>query len=227
MDRKVARISALAEPVRLKLYRFVCAQPEPVSRDQAAEALGIARHQAKFHLDRLAAEGLVDTDYLRVSGRSGPGAGRPAKRYRRGSGEFAVTIPAREYELAGEVMAEAIAASSRTGQPVRQAVDTAAAARGREMVAGQGPARSAERAMVKAAEALARHGYEPQRFDAVLRLTNCPFHALAQRETELVCGMNHTLLAAAAETLAPGVLEARLDPGEGRCCVTLAVSGDR
>jgi predicted ArsR family transcriptional regulator len=227
MDRKVARISALAEPVRLELYRFVCAQPEPVSRDQAAEALGIARHQAKFHLDRLAAEGLVDTDYLRVSGRSGPGAGRPAKRYRRGSGEFAVTIPAREYELAGEVMAEAIAASSRTGQPVRQAVDTAAAARGREMVAGQGPVRSAGRAMVKAAEALARHGYEPQRFDAVLRLTNCPFHALAQRETELVCGMNHTLLAAAAEALAPGVLEAKLDPGEGRCCVTLTVGADR
>jgi hypothetical protein len=86
--RNVAAIGVLAEPVRRELYLFVCSQTEPVTRDQAAKAMGIAHHQAKFHLDRLEAEGLLATDYVRLTGRSGPGAGRPSKRYRRGG-----TIP--------------------------------------------------------------------------------------------------------------------------------------
>jgi len=227
MDANVAGIGVLADPVRYQLYRFVCGQAEPVSRDQAAEALGIARHQAKFHLDRLAAEGLLATDYVRVSGRTGPGAGRPAKRYRRGTGEIAVTIPPREYELAGGIMADAIAESERSGRPIREAVDVAAAAHGRSIAAGAGPAVRAGEALAYAEHLLSRHGYEPYRTGDTLLLRNCPFHGLAQRETEVVCGMNHALLAAAADTLAPDVLEARLEPGEGRCCVTLSVRRNR
>ena len=78
-DRNVTGIGVLADPVRRQLYEFVCSQAEPVSRDQAAEAVGIARHQAKFHLDRLEAEGLLETDYVRLTGRTGPGAGRPCQ----------------------------------------------------------------------------------------------------------------------------------------------------
>jgi predicted ArsR family transcriptional regulator len=101
-----------------------------VTRDQAAEAVGVARHKAKFHLDRLEAEGLLEADYVRMTGRTGPGAGRPAKRYRRGSSEFAVTIPARDYELAGHIMADAISESEPTGTPISDALSNAAAARG-------------------------------------------------------------------------------------------------
>ena len=227
MDANVAGIAVLADPVRNQLYRFVCGQAEPVSRDQAAEALGIARHQAKFHLDRLAAEGLLATDYVRVSGRTGPGAGRPAKRYRRGTGEIAVTIPPRDYELAGGIMADAIAESARTGRPIREAVDAAAAAHGRRIAAGAGPSVRAGEALAYAEDVLSRHGYEPHRTGDTLLLRNCPFHGLAQRETEVVCGMNHALLTAAADALAPEVLEARLEPGEGRCCVTLSVRRNR
>ena len=84
-DRNVTGIGVLADSVRRRLYRFVSSQGQPVSRDQAAQAVGIARHKAKFHLDRLEAEGLLEADYVRLTGRSGPGAGRPAKRYRRGT----------------------------------------------------------------------------------------------------------------------------------------------
>src|SRR3712207_8867615 len=108
LERNASRLGVLTDPVRRRLYRYVCSQPAPVSRDQAAAAVGVARHQAKFHLDRLEAEGLLQTDYVRLTGRSGPGAGRPAKRYRRGGGELSVTIPPREYDLAGHIMAEAI-----------------------------------------------------------------------------------------------------------------------
>jgi predicted ArsR family transcriptional regulator len=74
LDRDVAGISSLADPVRRQLYRFVCSLAEPVSRDQAAEAVAVARHRAKFHLDRLEAEGLLQSDYVRRTGRIGPGA---------------------------------------------------------------------------------------------------------------------------------------------------------
>ena len=131
-DRNVTGIGVLADSVRRRLYRFVCSQDQPVSRDQAAQAVGIARHKAKFHLDRLEAEGLLEADYVRLTGRSGPGAGRPAKRYRRGTKEFAVTLPARDYEFAARIMADAIAESARTHTPILDAVHETAAVYGRQ-----------------------------------------------------------------------------------------------
>ena len=134
-DRNVTGIGVLADPVRRELYRFVSSQAQPVTRDQAPAAVGVARHKAKFHLDRLEAERLLEADYVRLTGRTGPGAGRPAKRYRRGRGEFAVALPARDYELVGHIMAEAISESARTGTPILDALKSAAAARGSAIAA--------------------------------------------------------------------------------------------
>jgi predicted ArsR family transcriptional regulator len=218
----VTGIGVLADPVRRQLYRFVCSQAEPVSRDQAAEAVGIARHQAKFHLDRLEAEGLLETDYVRLTGRTGPGAGRPAKRYRRGRKEFTVALPAREYELAARIMAEAITASSQTGTQIPDALREAAAAHGTaiaETVTDR--PMSADAAVDLALDILSEHGYEPRGSGSTFILANCPFHALARSHTELVCQVNHTLITALAQAIAPDLLDIRLDPGENRCCVTL------
>jgi predicted ArsR family transcriptional regulator len=225
MDRAVAGISALADPVRRQLYRFVCSQAGPVSRDQAAAAVGVARHQAKFHLDRLEAEGLLESDYVRLSGRSGPGAGRPAKRYRRARGELSVTIPPREYDLAGQIMAEAITDSINTATPIAEALDQAANAHGRALAAGSGRPASAAAALDRAADLLARHGFEPRRLGPTVLLTNCPFHALARSHTALVCQLNHALIAGLAGSLAFDLLDVRLEPGENRCCVTLTENG--
>ncbi|HZA18361.1 MAG TPA: helix-turn-helix domain-containing protein [Pseudonocardiaceae bacterium] len=221
-DVDVAGISSLADPVRRQLYRFVCSQAEPVSRDQAAEAVGVARHQAKFHLDRLEAEGLLQSDYVRLTGRSGPGAGRPAKRYRRGGSELSVTIPPREYDLAGHIMAEAITDNASTGTPIAEALAKAAAAHGRAIAAGSYDPASASDALNRSLRLLADHGYEPRRLGRTVVLTNCPFHSLARTHTELVCNMNKALLADFAESIAPDLFEVRLEPGEDRCCVILA-----
>ena len=91
---------------RRALYLFVAAQPEPVSRDQAAAGSGLPRHTAKFHLDKLVEDGLLDTEFRRLSGRQGPGAGRPTKLYRRSERQVAITLPQRHYELAGQILAE-------------------------------------------------------------------------------------------------------------------------
>ncbi len=218
-DRNVTRIGVLADPVRRQLYRFVCLQAQPVTRDQAAVAVGVARHTAKFHLDRLEAEGLLEADYIRLTGRT---AGRPAKRYRRGGREFAIALPARDYELAGHIMAEAISESARTGTPIVDALNSAAAAHGAAIAATSADYPSgSDAALDIAVRILTQQGYEPRRIDRAVVMANCPFHRLAVSHTDLVCRMNHSLLSAFVDSIASDLLKARLEPGENHCCVTL------
>ncbi|OBJ16469.1 helix-turn-helix transcriptional regulator [Mycobacterium colombiense] len=221
LERDAAGIGALADPVRRQLYQFVCSQPGLVSRDQAADAVGIAHHQAKFHLDRLTAEGLLESDYARVSGRSGPGAGRTSKLYRRARRDIAVSLPQREYELAGRLMATAIARSADTGEPVAEVLNRVAREYGHTMVVGSVPPKDAGAALQRTVRVLRRYGYEPRFSDSEVELANCPFHALAQEQTELACNMNHALITGVADALAPHGPDARLCPGRDRCCVVL------
>ncbi len=229
LRRDAAGIGALADPLRHQLYRFICSQPAPVSRDQAADALGIARHQAKFHLDRLEAEGLLESDYARLTGRSGPGAGRTSKLYRRADRDIAISLPHREYELAGRLMAEAIAGSAATGVPAVEVLHQIAHDYGRTIGdaavnEGRRTPVDAESALELAAAVLTEHGYQPRRIEGEMRLDNCPFHALAQQQTELVCGMNHALICGVAEALSPHSPHARLEPQPEKCCVVLTSS---
>src|SRR3954454_16062176 len=107
-DDRVERLQAVparAEPTRRRLYDHVVGQPDPVGRDEAAAALGVPRATAAFHLDRVGGDGLLDVVRQRRSGRSGPGAGRPAKLYRRAAASLVVSLPERRYDLAGELLA--------------------------------------------------------------------------------------------------------------------------
>ncbi|HSR22769.1 MAG TPA: helix-turn-helix domain-containing protein [Candidatus Eisenbacteria bacterium] len=221
----VSGVGSLAEPVRRDLYLYVVAQPEPVSRDQAAAGVGVPRHTAKFHLDRLVEEGLLDTDFRRISGRQGPGAGRPSKLYRRSAREVSVSLPERHYDLAGHLMAQAIGAAAAEGTPVLAALHRAAAEAGAalgERARAEADTDAGRDPLGTVCEALAAHGYEPHRHGDGVTLANCPFHALAQEHTQLVCGMNLALIGAVTQSLGDGALEARLDPGEGRCCVVVS-----
>ncbi len=224
-DTRVAGVAALGEPVRRALYRYVVAQPGPVSRDQAAEGVGVPRHVAKFHLDKLEDDGLLEVEFRRPAGRGGPGAGRPAKLYRRSPRELAVSLPERRYELAGRVMAQAILDAERDDLPIAEALHATAAGAGR-VLGEEARRRAGSRAgqvalQVAARTVLAEHGYEPRTDPDGLTLTNCPFHALARDYTDLVCGMNLDLVDGLLARLERANLEARLDPAPGRCCVTV------
>ncbi|HWR49068.1 MAG TPA: helix-turn-helix domain-containing protein, partial [Pseudonocardiaceae bacterium] len=78
-EAQISAIAALDEPTRRRLYDYVVRQPAPVSRDDAAAILELPRTTVAFHLDRLVDEDLLDVIYERRTGRTGPGAGRPAK----------------------------------------------------------------------------------------------------------------------------------------------------
>jgi len=99
-DREISTVAVLKEPVRRTLYRYIVERGEEVTRDQAAEAVGISRALAVFHLDRLAEEGLLDVSFRRLGSRRGPGSGRPSKLYRRSSRQVTINLPPRSYELA-------------------------------------------------------------------------------------------------------------------------------
>src|SRR5215213_10833305 len=129
--QRVAGVAALDDPIRRDLYLYVGAQSAPVSRDKASDALGIARHTAKFHLDKLAEEGLLDTSFKRLSERQGPGAGRPTKLYTRSGRQLSVTLPERRYDLAGQLLASAIDNATADGTTVGEALKAAAANWGR------------------------------------------------------------------------------------------------
>ncbi|GAB3973812.1 helix-turn-helix domain-containing protein [Plantactinospora veratri] len=221
-DTQVERIAALGEPVRRELYRYVVAQDSPVGREQAAAGAGVAHHTAKFHLDKLVADGLLDAEYARPPGRGGPGAGRPAKLYRRAARDISVSLPDRRYDLAGHVMAEAITTAARDQIPIMEALRAAAAATGRSLAgaaADEDP--GAGGPIERVSDLLSSNGYEPRIADGIITLANCPFHNLAQTYTELVCGMNLGVIDALLDGLGGTELRARLDPGPGRCCVTV------
>ena len=225
LDRQIEGVALLQDPVRRAVYRFVAGQDEAVSRDQAAEAAGVRRAAAAFHLDRLVEEGLLDVEWKRLSGRTGPGAGRPSKLYRRSDRELDVSVPQRQYDIAGHLLAGAIQDAESGPLSVTKALGR----RAREYGAGLAAevrARAGSKSTKKARRAatldvLAEHGYEPSEQKRRVILRNCPFHALSRDHTELVCGMNLELMQGMVDGLDDGGIEARLDPSPGRCCVTL------
>ena len=226
--RRITAVAALDQPLRRDLYRLLAGAPGWTTRDDAASALGIARSVAAFHLDKLADVGVVEVRFERVGGRTGPGAGRPSKLYRPARDEVVASVPDRHYDLAGSLLASAVAESASTGAPVRDCLATVARNAGCRV--GRGVAVSSERATQDDRRAdiisvLEPHGYEPvSGDDEEIALANCPFHRLAEEQRELVCGMNLDFLSGVIEGLAvDDHLTARLDPDPGFCCVRIAV----
>ncbi|WP_327351016.1 helix-turn-helix transcriptional regulator [Streptomyces sp. NBC_01304] len=220
-------IAVLQDPVRRRLYEYVAAQGREVGRNEAAEATGVARTLAAHHLDKLAAAGLLESGSRRLTGRSGPGAGRPAKVYTRARTERSVSLPARDYRTAAELLAEA---AEQAG--LDAGLCAAARRRGESERGSAAPCGGLEEAM----ELLAARGYEPHLEDVegagaegadgasvesarVVRMRNCPFHAVAERFPPLVCGMNLALLEGLLG--ADGPVRARMDARPGECCVVL------
>jgi predicted ArsR family transcriptional regulator len=217
-------ISALGEPTRRRLYELVVASDEPVGRAGAVAALGISRELAAFHLDRLAEAGLLDTEYRRLGNRTGPGAGRPAKLYRRAGREVEISLPPRRYGLAADLMATTLA---RLGDA--SGIEAlAAVARERGTAAGIEARRGADgqddgtRALGSVLDVFRGAGFEPRvEPDGRVNLRNCPFNALAAIHGDLTCGMNLAWAEGVVAGLGTQGVTVRPTAAAGGCCVVL------
>ena len=212
-DRDLAAIGLLRDPVRRALYGHVAGAEGEVSRNQAAEAVGVQRGLAAFHLDKLVEAGLLEASFRRLGARRGPGAGRPAKLYRRASGEVAASLPPRTYETAAHLLAEAV---EQTGADLEL---QAAARRAGERAGRRAVTASAE---TEIEPVLAARGYQPYRDGPSLRLRNCPFANLAGEYPVLVCAMNLCLIEGLLEGIGERAGRAAMDPAPGRCCVAVS-----
>lgn len=224
VDQQLTSLAGLGDPIRRALYRYVADRGVPVSRDEAAQAAGISRPLAAYHLDKLVDDGLLEPRYHRRGRRRGPGAGRPAKHYVRADRPLELSLPARDYAALAELLAGAFEAD-RSGA-AKAALNRAAAALGAELGTEAAGRTDGDPDQVLAAvrQVLAARGYEPyQDPDGTIRLRNCPFDRIAARHRELVCGANHAMLQALTHQVDgdPPTVRAVLDPQPGRCCVTL------
>lgn len=208
LDAGLTALGSLTDAVRRAAYRAVLAGgAAPVGRDEVAEALGVGRTLAAFHLDKLVAAGLLEVSYARRTGRTGPGAGRPAKLYRASAGEHSVSVPPRDYRTAAELLAESV---ERSGADA--ALFDVAREHGRRTSPGS-----------DVHDLLAAHGYVPEATPDGIRLTNCPFHRLAEQFPPLICGMNLAMITGLLDGAgAAGEWQARMDAAPGRCCVLVS-----
>ena len=223
-EADLASLSCLGDQVRDRLYAFVSSRSEPVRRDEAAAAVGIGHALAVYHLDKLVESGLLTASYRRPPGRGGPGAGRPAKVYARSGGEFMVTIPQREYQLAAGLLVQAVAADRSGG--ARAALQAAA----RQLGASLGERHQAGRAQgdgpwLALESALAEHGFEPWHDDhGTVRLRNCPFRRLAEMHPEVVCHMTLALIQGLVAGVGADSLAPVHDAEPEHCCVAIPQS---
>jgi len=225
VDQQLTGLAGLGEPIRRTLYRYVAGRGIPVSRDDAARAVGISP-LAAYHLDKLVDDGLLEARYQRRSGRRGPGAGRPAKHYVRADRQIELSLPARDYAALAELLAGAVEADPSGA--AQAALDRAAADLGAELGAEAAnhttPDGDPDQVLAAVRQALASRGYEPyEEADGTIRLRNCPFDRIAAHHRQLVCGANHAMLQALTDQVDsdPPTVRAVLDPQPGRCCVTL------
>ena len=225
-EQSLEAVGMLADERRRHMYLFIREAGRPVSRDEAAAEVGISRKLAAFHLDRLVEKGLLKAHYVRLSGRRGPGAGRPSKVYEPTETEISVSIPSRSYDVLGMLLLRALEHRA-CDLSVLESVRRAARAKGRglgEQVRRVRRLRSpgTRKVLKTAEEVLYDRGYEPYRDESgALRLRNCPFRTLAQHSVELVCGMNEAFIGGFLEALGSTSVTAKLDPRSEGCCVRI------
>lgn len=203
-------LDVLGDPALRSTALFVRAQPDPVSADEVAAALGVSRTVARWRLERLAEAGLLAAGFERRNGRTGPGAGRPAKTYAPAVETAAIEFPRRRYEALVRLLIDRL---PRRG---RRQLGEVGYAFGLELAAAAGLRRGTalSTALERLCRGLGRLGFQATvervtEEQAVLVSSTCPLRPLvvAGHEARAIDqGMWQGLIAAAAgEDTARGV----------------------
>lgn len=221
-------IAALDDEVRRGLYRFVCRQPHPVTRQEAARALRISAKLAAFHLDKLVERGLLAADHNLPEGASRR-VGRVPKRYFPSPLEVSLSLPERRYDIIGAILVDTLA-DPDAGEDPPELARRIAWQRGRDLGTEARQNRrlgrpGAERTVAAAEDLLDQNGYQPiPDGTGGLVLHNCPFHALVGRAPELICSINTAFIDGILRGLGNDTVRAELTPTPGACCVRVVTA---
>lgn len=222
-ERALGVLGLLTDDIRRRLYQFVRRSEQSVTREEAAKEISISAKLAAFHLDKLVQGGLLDSDFDTPVG-SRRRVGHAPKRYRASSLQVMLSLPQRRYDLVGEILIGAFS-NTHPDDPPAAAARQVAFERGRQIGTdrrqqlGRGRL-GAERTVGESRGLLEELGFEPAD-DAAggLVLRNCPFHALAKRDPQLVCALNASFIDGILRGLGNSTVSAELVPQEGMCCV--------
>ena len=222
-EQQIERLAtALGDPTRRRVFFMVREAEDAVSKDQVADVVGIDRRLAGFHLDKLVDQRFLTAEFRRRTGRSGPGAGRPAKHYRLAAEELTVSLPERHYDLLASLLLKAAADDS--GEDRQDILDRIGYDFGfevglTEVAAGRTrPGQEGVNAVEQVVRLLSRYGFAAQSSgNGTIRACACPFEELAFDDPERICGLDRAIwkgmLAAfdSAATLSVATTRARGD----------------
>ena len=181
-------LEAVGDPELRAALLWARGQSRPVTADELAASEGVHRNVARSRLERLVEAGLLDTGFERRTGRSGPGAGRPAKIYSIAPQVAAIEFPTRRYEsLLGLVLDEL----PRRRRPQRLQEVGAEFGRSLARAARLGPARTVRTGLERMCEAVRRLGYHATLVEltetaAVIATPTCPLRPLVHEQPEAV-----------------------------------------
>jgi predicted ArsR family transcriptional regulator len=227
-ENRVETIAVLTDGQRRRVFGYVRRARRPVTREEVAADSGISVNLAAFHLNKLVEADLLRTRYENPA--KTRKVGRRPKVYEPTDTDIHVSIPERRPDVIAEILIDAVMTEQQEENARTAALRTArqhghdigSAERTRTRPGRLGP----ERSLNAVEPVLETYGYEPDRqAPTTLRLLNCPFHRLAARSTELVCGINHAFLTGILEGLDTAGIDAVLAPHQGRCCVEMCESG--
>ena len=221
LTERLNALAALREPVRMRLYRYVERRLAAVGRDEAARAVGVSRAMAAFHLDKLVDLGLLRTEFRRLSGRTGRGAGRPAKLYRRSRRDFSVTLPKRDHELLARLLSESISDFDERPRADRTAHEYGRTL-GVRVKRRLSPSAAPERVAACVEDVMEDIGFEPfQSRSGDVWARNCPFDPISRRYPDVVCRSAMEMVRGVVEGLAAEAVTVSREEREDRCCVVV------
>ena len=202
-------VAALGDPTRRKVFFTVREAGALIGKDEVAAAVGINRRLAGFHLDKLVEQGFLRAEFHRRTGRTGPGAGRPAKLYALAEAEADVQLHERHYDLLAQLLLRAM--QDRSGAPAQDVLQRVGFDFGRELAdreraagASLGHA-SVTEAVQQVVRLLARYGFAPQ-VDAEagsITARACPFEEMAFDDPERVCALDRAIWRGVLSVFAP------------------------
>lgn len=204
LDRTIGHLTAaLGDPTRRAIYIAVRESAEPVTSASIAEIFGIHPNVARHHLDKLAKDGYLKVSFRRPSGRSGPGAGRPAKCYEPTGKVIDVHFPTKRYDVLVELLVRII--QRVAPEQLTAIAEEVGRDYGRELAAEIGAPgdRGYAEAIRAVAKALTGLGFAAKGDASHQRLvlSNCPFGEAATGYPEVVCSLDRGIVAGLFESL--------------------------